>query len=260
MYKMLRSFSALFISFICTGLVATVLYGTDDKATTSTSSVTTVDSSESSKKEEAFQAVYGHMDMYFGMMRTKYQNKKQSIFYPTPQWGGFLGVNYNYFRKYFSLGGGVKLGFYKDRGNPSLSKDEYIKDNSTKLTRPLFPMQANLSIGITPFFDKFYFIPKKLITFRGWFGVEYLYGQEQRSSGDEDAYVDKVRLTSLVYGISPWILISFLDQRTSNTLYVINVKSIYISPYMEWTRTLNHSKEVDYDRKIFGVALTFETL
>ena len=237
-------------------------------------------SSESSTQESKFQAIYGHMDMYFGMMRTVYKDYKQSLFYPQPQWGGFLGVNYNYFRKYFSLGGGVRFGFYKDRGNPSQYIDRYEKDKSTKLTRPLFPVQAQLTLGVTPFFDKFYFIPKKLITLRGWIGFEYLYGQEQRISGDEDAYVDGVRVRSLVFGVSPWILISFLDQKTANTAYVLNVKAIYLSPYFEWTKTLNKDRvktarqfndkgktinitqgeKLDYNRKIFGIAVTFETL
>ena len=254
MSKILRYFSVLSICFLLTSLNSVVLADTDNNEKNPQTSSTDTSSKDS------FQAIFGHMDMFFGMMRTKYKDSRHSLFYPTPQWGGFLGVNYNYFRKFFSLGAGVKFGFYKDRGNPSRYQDHYEKDTTTKLTRPLFPLQATVNLGFTPFVDKFYFIPKKLITFRAWFGYEYLYGQEQRSSGDEDAFVDKVRLSSWVYGVSPWVLISFLDQRTSNSMYVINVKSIYVSPYIEWTRSIKHSKIVSYDRKILGIGLTFETL
>ena len=178
---------------------------------------------EDSKKEEnkqiQFEPIFGHMDMFFGMMRTKYDDSRHSLFYPHPQWGGFIGVNYNWLRKYLSLGLQTKFGFYKDRGHPSISKDVYNEDMSTKLTRPLFPLQASFTLGFSPFVKKMWIIPKKLLTIRGWCGFEYLYGQEQRTSGDEDAYVDKIRLSSMVYGISPWFLISFFDQQTARYIH-----------------------------------------
>lgn len=255
MYKFLRC--TIFSSFLILEVTTFISSGLAQNTTNEKNSE---DSKKEENKDTKFEPIFGHMDMFFGMMKTKYDDTRHSIFYPHPRWGGFIGVNYNWLRKYLSLGLQTKFGFYKDRGNPSVSKDFYDKDVSTKLTRPLFPLQASFTLGFSPFAKKMWIIPKKLLTIRGWCGLEYLYGQEQRASGDEDAYVDKIRLSSLVYGISPWLLISFFDQKTANSLYVINVKSIYLSWFMEWTHTLSHSRVVDFDRSIMGFSLIFETI
>ena len=98
MNKILRYFSVLFFCFILTGLNSVVLADTDNNGKDPQSSLSDADNSK-----DSFQAIFGHMDMFFGMMRTKYKDSRHSLFYPKPQWGGFLGVNYNYFRKFFSF-------------------------------------------------------------------------------------------------------------------------------------------------------------
>lgn len=208
---------------------------------------------------------YGRYQLFFGAMRTKYKDSRHEIFFPTPQWGFSLGCDYYFFRKYVGLGTQFKLGFWKDRGHPSKTKPTvnesvgYQKDDSISLTRAIIPLSLSLVLNVTPLMDDFYFIPKKFISIKAWFGGEYLYGREQRDAGEDTAYIDKIRKKSIIFGVSPGVRISMWDRRSVNTLSVMNIRDIYLYPYMEWSKERG-SGVVSFDRKIFGILLSFETI
>jgi len=67
---------------------------------------------------------------------------------------------------------------------------------------------------------------------------------------------------AIVVGAAANILLNALDEESSASLRNIGIGGIYLSPFMEWIRTVGQpaGSTFSFGRNVIGLAFTFETV
>jgi hypothetical protein len=198
--------------------------------------------------------------------------------YPT------LAADWYFWDWYATLGVSFRGGFYtaegkaaKQLGNPvakfpdDVTDDDIEADENSKTTMTAIPMQVCLTAEITP-------LRQKWLVVDGYIGYEYLYWQEVRETksagtdstaamiqsdstaeASDDSLTNQGSQNGTVLGFSANILLNGLDEASANSMRgALGLGNIYISPFMEYARTL--SKAPDFSRTTMGIGFTFESI
>lgn len=198
--------------------------------------------------------------------------------YPT------LAADWFFWDWYATLGLSFRGGFYtaegkaaKQIGRPvakfpdDLTSDDVQPDDNSKTTLTLIPLQFCLTAEITP-------LRRKWLVVDGYIGYEYLYWQEVRETkaasgastsaviqtdstpeASDDSLTNQGDQNGTVLGFSANILLNGLDEASANSMRgAMGLGNIYLSPFMEYARTL--SKSPDFSRTTMGIGFTFESI
>jgi|GEM_PF-2957266 hypothetical protein len=194
-------------------------------------------------------------------------------FYGAPQRFGSFYAGYYLYSYFVDFGVMGKLGYYGDRGHPlkSLPAGETVPlnknlpdsievDKNQNLELTLIPAQVLLDLAISP-------LASRRIVLRGWVGYEQLYVQEVlkpnlpsgASSAEVSTYKSSGWNTGTVVGGMVSISLTGLEPRSDYALRAIGIDRTYISPYAEIVTTRD-DRMGNYDRRIYGIAFSFESL
>jgi hypothetical protein len=185
----------------------------------------------------------------------------------------FLQSGYYFYSNEVDVGFSAKFGYYHDRGHPLTSiqgleipvkgnlPDSAVTDPKQSIDLTLIPLQALLELAYSPF------PVSRRIVFRGWLGPEFLFVQEalrpnlpdNTTPPEGSSLVSKGWNRGLVTGAMISVSISGIESRSDYALGSMGIDRIYISPFLEIVKTTS-DKMGNYDRKIYGINITFEGL
>ena len=202
---------------------------------------------------------------------------------------------------YATMGLGLRFGYYSDDGNAAqltsgqstdignLKSSDIQRDVNGPTTLLLIPMQVLFTAEITPF-------PKKWLVLDGWIGWERLYYQETRnqkqgstatSNGSTGSTTTKTAAlrpmvphfsavtvstdktltntgwrNATVVGAAANIRLNAFDEMSAASIRNIGIGGIYLSPYLEWIKTVGQpaGSSFSFGRTVMGLAFTFETI
>ena len=199
---------------------------------------------------------------------------------------------------YATMGLGLRVGYYSDDGNAAqltsgqstdlgnLKSSDIQRDVNGPTTMLLIPLQVLFTAEITP-------LPQKWLVLDGWIGWEHLYYQETRnqkqgststSTGSTTTKTAAMRpvvphfsavtvssdktLTNTgwrnatVVGAAANIRLNSFDEMSAASIRNIGIGGIYLSPYLEWIKTLGQpaGSSFSFGRTVMGLAFTFETI
>jgi hypothetical protein len=199
---------------------------------------------------------------------------------------------------YATMGLGLRVGYYSDDGNAAqltsgqatdlgnLKSSDIQRDANGPTTMLLIPLQVLFTAEITPF-------PKKWLVLDGWVGWEHLYYQETRNQKQGSTSTNTGSTTTKTAAMRPmvphfsavtvstdktltntgWrnatvvggaanIRLNAFDEMSAASIRNIGIGGIYLSPYLEWIKTLGQpaGSSFSFGRTVMGLAFTFETI
>lgn len=199
--------------------------------------------------------VYNHYDYLYG--------KKN---YSPGFYGGYyLG---SYFLDFGVVG---RTSYYHAEGHPLASRKDLdlplkgnltdqAKDKNQKLALTLIPLQVAAEVALSPFTTRW-------VVLRGWMGYEQLYVQETVDASLPNAggtneggtYANTGWNAGRALGWMVSFSLTGLEARSDNSLRSLGIDRYYLSFYGENVKTQT-SKMGNFDRKIYGIAFSFEGL
>jgi len=204
--------------------------------------------------------IFGSSRLHLGVVFPDFGvGKGYKLVYGEPAAAPALGVDYFFFDWFATLGISLRLNYFKDTGKALIIRDDVItKDEAGKLELTITALQALAIFEATPF-------TKKWVVLSGWFGYEKAYFQEVRvddATGTDDDDTNKLTNNgwreALVLGGGLSFCLDWLDSKSVNSMAIMGIKSVYLTPYFEIVEELSN-KRFNFSRSSIGAAFTFES-
>lgn len=166
---------------------------------------------------------------------------------------------------FLNLGVGFRISYYSADGRPCLrcnrETGEYTKDPSGHTRLNVTPAQA-VAIASCNLFSKY-------LQINGWAGTERLYFQEARivetkegkesSDSTKGIFANTGTRNSVVTGASLSFLLNWMEPSAASRLdSSLGFSHIYLTGFVEKSKTSGSKVGVSFDRATTGVAFTFE--
>ena len=183
---------------------------------------------------------------------------------------GFIDFSSTYYftQNYLAIGLGFELGYYRDTGFPSrtrhpvkegsLTQDEI--DHGSRIQLTIIPVKLPLSLVVTP-------LPfANWLQLAAWGGLDELYVQEIRlvdtataGASASKTYLNTGWNSEVFFGGGIPIKLDALDSTATASTRFMGIKSYYLLPFFEVTRT-THVSTAKFDRTELGLMFLFEAI